>query len=166
MQEGWVWSLGRKDPQGQEEGNGQRCLVGHSPWGRKQVRHDLATRQPQTANSKLCYWQAQTLQGCYRESEKRHSSVPQGLMTLSHSLNASEWKPAHWTALVSLSVSLGWWLLSRGLTSASTDPQSNSQNTGHVKQTTGKGSTAKYVWEMNCLAFPSWHFINVSIPRG
>ena len=29
--------------------HGQRRLVGYSPWGRKRVRHDLATEQPQTS---------------------------------------------------------------------------------------------------------------------
>ena len=27
--------------------HGQRSLVGYSPWGRKRVRHDLATQQQQ-----------------------------------------------------------------------------------------------------------------------
>ena len=56
MQDTQVQSLGQEDPL--EEGNGnpfqyflpgksheQRSLQGYSPWGRKRVRHDLATKK-------------------------------------------------------------------------------------------------------------------------
>ena len=33
--------------------HGQRCLEGYSPWGRKRVRHDLATKQQPTTRMKL-----------------------------------------------------------------------------------------------------------------
>ena len=59
MQETWVQSLGQKDPLEQEmatlpsillaESHGQRTLTGYSPWGQKRVRHDLVTKQQQTA---------------------------------------------------------------------------------------------------------------------
>ena len=57
IQETQVQSLGWEDPL--ERGmathsvflpgksHGQRSLVGYSPWGRKRVRHDLATQQQQ-----------------------------------------------------------------------------------------------------------------------
>ena len=55
MQETRVRSLVRKIPWRREwqptpvllpgEFHGQRSLVGYSPWGRKRVRHDLATKQ-------------------------------------------------------------------------------------------------------------------------
>ena len=55
MQEMWVRSLGREDPLEKEmlhtleflpgKSQGQRSLVGYSPWGRKRVRHDSATQQ-------------------------------------------------------------------------------------------------------------------------
>ena len=55
MQETQIWSLGWKDPLEKEpapiflpgKSHGQRSLVGYSPWGRKRVRHDLATKQEQ-----------------------------------------------------------------------------------------------------------------------
>lgn len=62
------------------------------------------------ADSKLCPRQAQMLQGTVRsQREDKILSIvcPQGLVTLSPSLSASERKPAHWTALVSLSGSWG-----------------------------------------------------------
>ena len=37
MQETHVRSLGQEDPL---ENRGQRSLVGYSPWGRKETRHD------------------------------------------------------------------------------------------------------------------------------
>ena len=55
--ETWVRSLGREDPLEEEtathsvflpeESHGQRSLAGCTPWGRKRVRHDLATAQQQ-----------------------------------------------------------------------------------------------------------------------
>ena len=35
------------------ESYGQRSLAGYSPWDRKRVRHDLATKQQQLAKSAL-----------------------------------------------------------------------------------------------------------------
>ena len=55
MQETQVRSLDQKHPLEKGNGNpvflpgkshGQRSLVGHHPWGRKRVRHDLATKPP------------------------------------------------------------------------------------------------------------------------
>ena len=55
MQENWVQSLGQKDPLEKEmvnppmflsgKSHEQRSLVGYSPWGRKRVRHNSATKQ-------------------------------------------------------------------------------------------------------------------------
>ena len=59
MQETWVQSLGQEDILEKEmatqpniltwtEKLGQRSLAGYSPWGRKSVRHNLATKQQQS----------------------------------------------------------------------------------------------------------------------
>ena len=55
MLEMWVQSLGREDPLEKDMAthssilarklHEQRSLVGYSPWGRKRVRHNLATKQ-------------------------------------------------------------------------------------------------------------------------
>ena len=55
LQETWVQSLGQEDPLEEEiathssilateRSQGQRSLVGHSPWDCKRVGHDLATK--------------------------------------------------------------------------------------------------------------------------
>ena len=36
------------------ESYGQSSLAGYSPWGRKKVRHDLATKQQQQQHPSLC----------------------------------------------------------------------------------------------------------------
>ena len=56
-QETWLRSLGREDPLEKEmathssmlagKSHRQRNLAGCTPWGRKRVRHDLATKQQQ-----------------------------------------------------------------------------------------------------------------------
>ena len=55
MQQRQVQSLGQEDPLEKEmsthsrilpgKAHGQRSPVGYSPWGRKSVRHELATKQ-------------------------------------------------------------------------------------------------------------------------
>ena len=57
MKETQVQSPGQEDPLEQptpvflpRKFRGQRSLVGFSPWGRKRVRHGLATKQPQCSH--------------------------------------------------------------------------------------------------------------------
>ena len=55
MQETWVHSQGQEDPLEKKmattpvllpgKSHGQRKLADYSPWGRKRVRHNLATKQ-------------------------------------------------------------------------------------------------------------------------
>ena len=57
-QEAWIQPLGREDPWRRKwqstpvflpgKSHGQRSLAGYSPWGRKRVGHDLATKQQQS----------------------------------------------------------------------------------------------------------------------
>ena len=59
MQETRIQFLGREDPLEKEMATysiffsgkfqGQRSLMGYSPWGHKRVRHDLVTEQQQKA---------------------------------------------------------------------------------------------------------------------
>ena len=78
LQEMWVRSLGQKDPLKEEtathssiltwESHGQRKLTGYSPWDRKRVRHDLATKQQQpqkrceVGSLIHCWWEYKKVQ--------------------------------------------------------------------------------------------------------
>ena len=66
MEETWVQSLGWEDPWRRRwqptpvflpgESQGQKSLVGYSPWGHKRVGHGLATKQQQHVNPKLPHY--------------------------------------------------------------------------------------------------------------
>ena len=62
-QEAHVWSLSQEDPMEwlpspvffPGESHEQRSLAGYSPWGRKRVKHDLATKQQQQYVDGSCW---------------------------------------------------------------------------------------------------------------
>ena len=63
MQKIWTWSLGREEPWRRKwqptpvflpgRSHWQRSLASYHPWGRRRVRHDLATKQQKQSSSLL-----------------------------------------------------------------------------------------------------------------
>ena len=80
MQETGVWSLGQEAPLEKEwqptpvflpgETQGQRSLVGYSPWSCKRAGHDLVTKQQQHLPS-FCIFKLQWWQRCFYSDVNR-----------------------------------------------------------------------------------------------